>query len=75
MGQPTIIKWFKRFRKVCCQKGKLSPLGLRKGIETRLNAYGPSYAMLKSRQNIGRIWVRALLKHKMLLLEHQCFDS
>ena len=30
MGQPTIIKWFKRFRKVCCQKGKLSPLGLRK---------------------------------------------
>ena len=28
MGQPTIIKWFKRFRKVCCEKGKLSPLGL-----------------------------------------------
>ena len=28
MGQPTIIKWFKRFRKVCCEKGKLSPSGL-----------------------------------------------
>ena len=61
MGQPTIIKWFKRFRKVCCQKGKLSPLGLRKGIETRLNAYGPSYVKKPPKywSNLGESFIKA----------------
>ena len=28
MGQNTIIKWFKRFRKLCCPKGRLNLSGL-----------------------------------------------
>ena len=46
MGQQSTIKWFIRFRKVCCPKGKIALMGLGQVYQRLYQGNGETFARI-----------------------------
>ena len=73
MGQQSVIKWFKRFRKVCCPKGKLSCKGLGMIFKRLYEANGDVFATIifklyKQNVRVGSLDFKVFFSHFASLL-------